>query len=316
MSEFKVRTFLFSATRIDGTRVTDRVEASSLQAAQEKLAMYAYRDIEFHTDSTSAATAELFGRPGEKPPSHKLSPKLELRINRGINPWFLFALSLLSLTPAWLVLLVIAAKLTYHGTWLTAWSLLFFLPLAAALYFLFRVSLPSLLYNAMIQNVADVEYEKVLRDVARVRRLRWLIGTPIPAVELAFREAGALAYKGRLPDALAKVEPFGHGTPLPAWRYQARHSSVYLIASLPEEAIARDRRILQLGSEGESSTYIQLCGSLLEHKHDIVQGRTLLEKIITPPVPDLAKPYVAMCHGSLAMQEGRHDDALAWLYHA
>lgn len=303
------RSFLYSAKNKAGRSVTDRVTAPDIKSAAEYLRVAGFTDVVFHEDSIGDATRRMMNQGSATSP--RPTPEDELKARNGPHPtsvgtflkarlWsFLFLLFLWGG-------LVLVGDFTSPSAWILYFCTLIyvlFVGLGLVLY------VPMAMFNALIAASADGDDDEVLACIARIRSVRWVTAA-IPEFDLAVREGRIWARRGMLPEAIEKLERFLAQPHIEPWMWKGRVASVYGAAGDSEKAIELTRAMLHEGP-GEATARIDLAMLILMERGALEEGRALLEEIERAPLIDLARPYLPLLRGLVALEAGETERAEA-----
>jgi tetratricopeptide (TPR) repeat protein len=156
-------------------------------------------------------------------------------------------------------------------------------------------------YQGLIESVAWGRWEEVLAKVDSV-------GGSIPAEEIAFRKAGALAGLGRLDEALRIVEPFADNRTIPAWNYWSRLAMVYSNAKRPEDSKAAMEKALELAPDN-ATLLADMADSEVWLRRNPRRARELLAKARQHALSDVVQAFVLKTEGLIHLEEGRPREA-------
>jgi tetratricopeptide (TPR) repeat protein len=214
-----------------------------------------------------------------------------------------------SFAPAKGILLVLGLLIAwgiYSGqTWVIALSVAGIL-VFPAINFWFAQS--SLYYTKLNKARVWARWQEVIAYVESLKRVKRWTKIGVPEAELARARAQAFAGMGHLDDALREFEPFCDTPGMPRWLYFSLLAGIYEIARRPDEALKFTQQALECGPQN-STSWISYSHALVRFKHDPVQARLALEKAEQLEIADMARPFVALCHGLIAREEVRHTAA-------
>ena len=296
-----LREYLLSAKSELGKQITERVDATSADAAVEMLRLRGCTEIVLHTDEVGAVYTQQ-----SKVEQH-ISPKdyLAFRQPRGYLGRVAFiARKLYAQSWKWNLgfLVVLATRRWLDSPWglldyLAIGSLL--LPLAAA--FVTQVSTPALLYHQFIELVAWGRWNEVLDRADRLQGR-------LPERELIWNRAKALAGLGRLAEAIEITGPLASDPDVPEWLYHSRLAEVYATAKDTDAAFASLEKALALAPDN-ATILLDLALSLLYHQRDIPRARQLLAQARSHVLSDVLAPVAEAAEGMLHLEEGSPDQA-------
>lgn len=296
-----LREYLLSAKSESGKQITERVDATSADAAVEMLRLRGCTEIVLHTDEVGAVYTQQ-----SKVEQH-ISPKdyLAFRQPRGYLGRVAFiARKLYAQSWKWNLgfLIVLATRRWLDSPWglldyLAIGSLL--LPLAAS--FVTQISTPGLVYHQFIELVAWGRWNEVLDRADRLQGR-------LPERELQWNRAKALAGLGRLAEAIEIAGPLAGDPDVPEWLYHSRLAEVYSTAKDTDASFASLEKALALAPDN-STILLDLALSLLYHQRDLPRARQLLEQARSHVLSDVLAPVAEAAEGFLLFEESRPDQA-------
>lgn len=295
--------YLLSARNPRGRVVTECVEAHSGDAAVEALRGRGYSDIVLHTDD-AAAVYTRYGKVAKR-----ISPRdyVTLLRRRSLLDRVLFTTRKTYAAGWWVYTLLAAffALLRATGQPWGSWGYLAAVYLAYPPVFALGAQLlsPAQRYHRLLEAGGWGRWDEVLR-------LALALAAKLPPVDLAFREAQALAGLGRLDEALERVRPFADDFHPPAWLFQAFLGDVYLAARQPDEHLACLERALELAPNNPTVLLDAALSRLRYQREAAAAGaRSLIERAETHAISDGLAPFVDHAEGVRALEQSDADQA-------
>lgn len=296
-----VHEYLLSANNADGKKVTERVEASSADAAVKTLEARGYSGIVLHTDDFGALfTTQSKGEP-------VVTPKDFVDFRNLQGYWrrvgFLTR-KLYAQVWKWDVLLVLMLLTSRWMHW--RWGIMDYLvigfliaPLGVAMITL--LNNPALRYHKFMELVAWGRWAEVLEQASRLRGR-------LPEQELLWNRAKALAGLGQLSNALELVAPLAKDPKLPQWLYFSRLGELYAMAGQRDEHLAWNQKALDLAPDN-ATLLIDHAMSLLRFQVDLPGARQLLVRARSHALSDALSPAADAVEGVLLFEEGNPNQA-------
>jgi tetratricopeptide (TPR) repeat protein len=156
-------------------------------------------------------------------------------------------------------------------------------------------------YRRLMDAVAWGKWDEVLRLTdAAVGKL--------PAEELAFQKAKALAGLGRVDEGLRLVEQFADGKKMPLSTYWSRLAGVYTTAKRRDDSKAAMEKALECSPEN-ATLLLDMAESEVWLRHNPKRARELLTRARSHAISDLLQPFVINTEGLINLEEGRARDA-------
>lgn len=287
---------------VAGKKVTERVEASSADAAVEILKQRGFTEIVLHTDDAGA----LFTQQRKTEPH--VTPEDFVRLRHLHGYWGLVGfharkLYLQSWTWNVLFLLILAARRWMQQPFAIVDYMamgVLLMPLAIAM--IAQLNNRALRFRQFIELAAWGRWAEVLEQAASLHG-------QLPEHELIWQQAKALAGLGRLNEAIELVAPMANDPTVPQWHYFSRLSSVYAVAGMRDEDLACTEKAIRL-APGNATLLLDAALTLLRYQLDIPRARQLLEQARSHALSDILVPTADVVEGILLLEEGRPDRAL------
>jgi hypothetical protein len=300
--------YMFRAANSERGEIKDRIEATNLGQARYMLEIRGYRDIEFYSDegADDIKRAVLSGTdvPEGDPELWTAEDEAAAWRRKGIGAqlWWAFQQNLIVIAPL---------AFWNWSSWRGArpfsaldWAGFVATPLYLA-YFLF-LSTPMVVFQRLLESAAWCEWKQVYRYVAWARRLRAIGIRAIPASELDFREAYAMAAEGRTEQALQLLEKYRGDPDMAEYLFLGRLSSVYEYAGSYDKMIALLEESAAKGPGG-ASEWIDLAVARVRRGRDIAGAKAALARTADKEIAALPGAALAICEGIIASEE-REDD--------
>jgi tetratricopeptide (TPR) repeat protein len=295
--------YLATARNAEGKKVTERVDVDSADEAVQVLRDRGYDEIVLHTDDVGARYTR------QSAVASTISPK-DFLLFRQLPPALAGFLIVAghAYRKGWPWYAAALAVLAYrwsrdNPTWGSIdFALCFYLLFPAAFALgaqLFQGAAGR--YRSLIDAVAWGRWDEVLAKVDSV-------GGRVPAEEIAFQKAGALAGLGRLDEALRTVEPLADGRTIPAWNYWSRLASVYSKGKRPEESKAAMEKALELAPDN-ATLLVDMADSEVWLRRNPRRARELLSRAREHALSDMLQPFVLKAEGLIRLEEGKPREA-------
>ena len=302
--------FLFSATDPDGDSVTERISSNSLAEARQTLESEGYTTVVFHTSEADTALNRWLSPDGEQHEELEdiWDPALELESRQRGGTWASIAIFFKSSTIFWMPLVLWNTYGVMQGPpygWL---SLLGFA--LGALFMMYSVwaIVPSLMYERLVAATTWARWQDVRRWVGRIRWLQRFIAIPIPDLELDKDLALAAAAEGNLSEAVSLMQKYEHDSSIPQAMFHSYLSSIYDAGGEYTQMIACRARAVELSTSGPNE-YIDYAIGIIQRLRDPVRAKHVLQKIEGMELTDLARSFVALCKGMIAIEEREYAEA-------
>lgn len=301
--------YLATGRNSDGKKVTERVDTTSADEALRILRERGYDDIELHTDDVGAHYTR------QSAVNEVISPGQILWFRRMPSSLAFYLIVTLELDKkgwTWCVLpLALLAYRRYSQLpWIwgeTVTVVLLLSPLAWGLGGQFFRG-QARRYRNLMEAVAWGRWEEVLAEADSV-------GKAVPADDIAFQKAKALAGLGRLEEGLRVVKPFSDGVKIPEWMYLSRLAGVYQTAKCPDESAASMKEALSLVPDN-ATILIDIANSEVWLRHNPRRARELLARARTHALSDVIKLFAVYTDGLIALEERREREASPLLQQA
>jgi len=308
-----MKSFLFGATKPDGIKAHERVEADNLDQARFKLEVRGYHAIEFLSDENAQdiEQASRMGTGVSTPDPRWWSAEDEVQSHRrrslAEKLWWAFRKHLPFLLPLvfWSIISIWPVRpyrwIDYAGQ------------LATPLYCLWFVKkvMPMTLFQLILEASVWHDWARLRRLIRFARVLRRFMVTGIPDKELDFREATAYAAVGRLPDGLHLIEKYRGQPELAEYLFLSRLSGVYAAAEQYDRVLALLEESAKKGPGGVGE-WIDLALTRIRRKHDVDGAQGALKEIEGKEVPALAQAVRLIVEGMIACEQ--RDDVKACEY--
>lgn len=302
--------FLFRAKDATGRVVEDRLEAATLGQARYTLELRGLHEVEFFTPENAADVQRmaLSGTGFENDTLDELPAGSEITAhgNRGVLAQFFWALRwhMVFLGP-----LLLWNLFSWRGDRPFGWGdwLGFILTPLYLLVFV-KMLLPLTIFTILLEAAVWQDWPKQKRCIRLARFLRRFMRTGIPENELLFREAHALAAQGNLSGALLHVEPLRGHPDVSEYMFLARVGSVYEYAGdfaaqlrCAEEAAAKQ--------PDSADSWIDLASVRIRRFRDVVGANAALEKAEDKDLTEMARAFLLMTKGMIAVEDRRMAEA-------
>jgi hypothetical protein len=137
----------------------------------------------------------------------------------------------------------------------------------------------------------------------------------LPAHEMVFMEAQALAGLGKLDEALNRIQELANDKQVPAWMYWARLAGVCATAHDFKASLAARQKTAELAPH-EQAVLLDYAMALVEHEHDPFRARQFLVEAKKHAISDSMAFAVDQCEGMIALEEGDAAAACEHLHRA
>jgi tetratricopeptide (TPR) repeat protein len=294
--------YLATARNAQGKKVTERLDVNSADEAVQALRDRGYDEIVLHTDDIAARYSK------QKAVASTVSPRQYL--------WF-------RTMPSWLAHVLVVSITAYRKGWywnVAALALLAYrlrkgwgwgpteIGLGIYLFFPVIFAFGSLLFRG-----ASGRYRRLMEAVAwakwdEVLGLADAAAGNVPAEEIAFQKAKALAGLGRIDEGLGLVEYLADGKKMPLSTYWSRVAGLYTTAKRPDDSKAAMEKSLEFAPEN-ATLLIDMAESEVWLRHNSKRARELLDRARTHAISDLLQPFVINTEGLIQLEEGRAREA-------
>lgn len=308
------RTFLYHAQNPDGQPVVDRIEAADLGEAKLALEKRGYTEIVFVTDENEdlyrrAALAGTGLKDEDIPEqgAHEDAAGIQ-RKGLAAHLWWvvkqhLFPVGALA---AWNLSSWFGTRPFGWGDWLGF--------AASPLYviYFFKLSLPLLLYQAILEAATRHDHAQLKQLVTLCRALRRLAIAGIPPSELDFREAGSLAAQGKLDAALAMIERWRADPSMPEAVFLGRLASLYENAGDYTKMVALTQEAAALNTTG-ATAWIDCAAARIRRLRDVEGAKAALARVGEVELAALPCAFKNLVEGIISVEEGADEKAVGLL---
>lgn len=300
--------YIVSAVNPRGGKTTEEVEARTPLDAVRLFREQGYQNVVLESDDVSAVIAEQFAQVRTvQPVRQEVTPEDRVAtrtLGRFGKLWFwsrrAYYRNRMLLAPA----LVFVAYRRVTGLPWGLWDLaavgVMLLPLRLVLGA--ARSGPSSAYQRLIEAVAWYRYDEVPRLLRPLR-------DKIPVYEQALYEAQALAWQGRLNEALDILTPYNDAKTVPQWMYWSRLSSVYLAGGDAIHALDCQRTALERAPDNPA-LIIDLATSVIRFEQDPREAQRLLKSLNMEGVTDVMLAALRNAQGLISLEQGDGAGAL------
>lgn len=302
--------FLFRAKDGTGGVVEDRLEAATLGQARYTLELRGFRDVEFFTPENSEDVKRMVlsgtGLEDEVLPEFSAQTEIAAHARRGVMAQFLWALGwhMVFLGP-----LLLWNFLSWRGERPFGWGdWLGFVATPLYLLVFVKMLLPLTIFNILLEAAVWQDWDKQARCIRLARWLRRFMRTGIPENELLFREAHALAARGNLSGALLHVEPLRGHPDVSEYMFLTRVSSIYEHAGDFAEQLRCVEQAAAKQPDG-ADPWIDLASVRIRHFRDTAGAKAALERAEDKELSEMARAFVLLTQGMIAVEEQRMAEA-------
>jgi len=295
--------YVFSARQRDGSRRYVEVRAGNVGAARHRLEVQGHEGLELVEDdlddkiSRAISSEETFA-------DLSLQERMEFQKEMAGPKAGRFLLWYLVKSEGGLVLAI------GFGVWwaahranpLSFWSLTAYALAVGYGFLLLRARVPAVLYDRLLEVRAWHRWEEVEREVARIRRWRWLIGAPIPEYELLFSEARALAGRGNLGAAKAKVRQLEEDPAFDRGLYYGLLAGVCELGLDFAGRVEYAEKALAL-NPASAANQIDLVNGLITNG-EIARAKAVLAEVDEADLKPLVRTHYLFGLGCVALLEG------------
>lgn len=308
--------FLYTAVDPGGDPKTGRVEARDLKAARQQLETEGCTSIVFHTDEAWEALGQL--RHPKTYPKSRWTPEQEFAFLRNDRMPMYRLIPLLLKSPREILIGILilgptcylVARLFYAADPLPAllwWSGILIISLVfTALYIVGCGWLPQIVFHHFIKAYAWADWPAFHKWVQRLRWLKRLWLYDIPDFNIDTFVAKAWAAEGKFPDALALMQSYQGQVHEPL--LYGVLGSIHGLADDFATEVEYDRRAIA-SSPDAAHRHIDHALTLIQRLRDPERARQALEPLNDLDVLERYKPHVTFCHGLIALEEHRYEDA-------
>ena len=305
-------TFLYTAKTRAGLPVAERITANNISAARYALETRGYTNIQFETDDMQASIDRTIGA---KPPPDGWTPELEMESRRLGGPWSHLAFALKVHAVFWVPLVCWNIYSLWEGPPFGRWAWSgFALTLGFLGYFVFSV-LPGVAFQLLLAASAWARWDELRFFVRFLRFYKRFSATPVPEFELDMRLGYALASEGKLAEALDLVRKYEQDPTIAKSIYYNRVSALYLPAGQYHKALELRALSVAQGS-GSAAELIDYALVFARDCRDPAGARRVLAQLEGLEIVALAAPFLALCHGIVAVEENHWEAAKKHLLEA
>jgi hypothetical protein len=308
-------TFVFMATDANGKRRYVEASGDSVSAARYRLEVQGFTQIEIVKDGMNAQIDAVL--PTDAWEGMTLQEKIEFqRKCEGpeANRFLLWQF----LKTDGLVMAGLALWVWFAAQSNRPWgrsSIVAYVCAVGFVVLMIRIRIPGRLYNRLLEARTWHRWDEVERIVARLRSVRWFTGSMVPEYELLFSEARMLAGRGDLPAALGKVHPLESDPSFAPALYYGLLGSVYDCANDSAGRVAASEKALALDPKSPTAR-IDLAFPLALHLRDRERARAVLQELDPADLVPMARPYLDLICGVMALDDGKNLEAESFLRNA
>ncbi len=290
--------YFATARNAQGKKVTERLDVSSADEAVQTLRERGYDEIVLHTDDLAARHTK------QKAVASTVSARQYLWF-RSMPPWLAHVLvvTIAAYRKGWYWNVGAIALLAYRLWQGRSWGLA---ETCLVIYIFFPIIFA---FGSLLFRGASGRYRRLMEAVAwgkwdEVVRLADAAAGKLPAEELAFQKAKALAGLGRIDEGLKLVEPLADGKKMPLSTYWSRVAGLYTTAKRRDDSQAAMEKALAC-SPDNVTLMIDVAESEVWLRHNPKRARELLTKARTHAISDLLQPFVINTEGLIQLEDGR-----------
>jgi tetratricopeptide (TPR) repeat protein len=294
--------YLVTARNAQGKKVTERLDVNSADEAVQTLRERGYDDIVLHTDDVAARHTK------QKAVASTVSPRQYLWF-RSMPSWLAHVLvvTITAYRKGWYWNVAALALLAYRLWQGRGWGLT---EIGLVIYLFFPVIFA---FGSLLFRGASSRYRRLMDAVAwgkwdEVLRLADAAAGKLPAAELAFQKAKALAGLGRIDEGLRLVEHLGDGKKMPLSTYWSRVAGLYTTAKRRDDSKAAMEKSLESSPEN-ATLLLDMAESEVWLRHNPKRARELLARAQSHAISDLLEPFVINTEGMIHLEEGRAREA-------
>ncbi|MFZ6681776.1 hypothetical protein [Undibacterium sp. Tian12W] len=296
--------FKFTAKDSRGRVVTDRVEASSIEDAYDKLEKQAYRDIRVIDSKETAINLDN----ADSRLQLRLSADHALQLQKQSS--LLVRLGMLYANNAgiWGPLLVWWAIATaVSGSHSVAALIPVLLFIVHLIWFLWATT-PLVLYNRALEAGHWRRWAEVERTMHFIARWKSWFKTPFPEHEIIIRLAIAEAGQGRLEAALARAAVVKSDDTLAPGFYEGRLASIYFAAGKFQEVAITQQAARKINPSAANT--VDLATTLVRRLDNTKGAALLMAEIEDAKLSDLQRVIVMYCQGLIRLKNDEAKEAL------
>lgn len=293
--------FLYTASDTHGRRVNSRVESPNLAAARTTLEHAGWIDIVFHETELNHAVRQSLGLR-----SHSLQPDQAVTQTRAQGVLASLWNSLRGTPPLRLVIALSVGLMLGFALLLLpdAWEgrVRWLLVLA----WLTLLLMPVIVIRSVIRAAGVARWDRVKRRI-RLLKFHALVFPTRIGVATDFYWAKALAFEGRLPEALQHIEKYRGGS-MPEVVFLIELGDVYSKSQDEEMSLECQRMAVERGT-GSSLEIIGYAFALAYPSRRTQEARAWLESLANREITPMGAYWKRMCEGVILHDEGAYSEA-------
>jgi tetratricopeptide (TPR) repeat protein len=287
-----------------GRRVTERIQATSVDDAVQIARARGMSDVVLHDDDIMAALSK------PDPSGEVFTPKESLIAGRGSYFARVVMLSCKAIKTDWWtyavlgVLFAARRAFQYSFNWID-WIVLAY---AAHPFFVFAFTSarrPSKGYDALLELELHARWQDLLERLPQVE-------PQLPPHEVRRLRSRALAGLGRMDQALREMQPLQTSGEIPEWLYWSLISDLYGGAHDYTHAIQTAEYALQLAPKNPT-LMLSLAGIVLPFTGEVARAEQLLRDAQEHAMSELLQFAVAQIAGMIAVERRQPEQAVALL---
>ncbi|MFZ6643122.1 hypothetical protein ACO0LL_25610 [Undibacterium sp. TC4M20W] len=296
--------FKFTAKDSQDRIVTDRVEASSIEAAYDKLEKQAYRDIRVIDSQKTAVNLDNVNSRLRLRTSAYHELQLQKKSSLVVTLAMLYANNAGIWGPILVWWVIATAILGGQSVGALIPALLFVIHL---LWFIWAIT-PTVLYHRALDARTMLRWKEVERTMHFMARWKSWFKTPISNHEIIFRLASAEAGQGRLDAALARLEPLKGDHTLEPGLYERKLASVYFVTGQFQQVAIAQQAAYKL--KPNLANTVDLATTLVRRLDNTEGAALLMEEIEGAKQSDLQRVFVLYCQGLIRLKNNEAKEAL------
>ncbi|MFZ6781218.1 hypothetical protein ACO0LD_30655 [Undibacterium sp. Ji83W] len=302
--------FNFTAKDHQSRTVTDRVEASSIEDAYDKLEKQGFRDIRVIDSKETAVNLDNADSRLRLRLSADHALQLQKQSSLAVRLTMLYAHN----AGIWGPLLVWwAIANAMRGSQSVAALIPVMLFVAHLIWFIWATT-PLVLYDRALDAGTWRRWADMERTMRFIARWKSWFKTPFPEHEIIFRLATAEAGQGRLEAALARAAVLKNDQTLAPGFYEGRLASVYFAAGKFQE-VAITQQAARKINPGAANT-VDLAVTLVRRLDNTKGAALLMAEIEDAKLSDLQQVIVLYCQGLIRLKNDEAKEALDLLTRA
>lgn len=298
--------YVYRAVSDEGERVTEAIEAATMDAARYALGLRGYRDIVFLEDDVTAATQRTFENSSDQ--KYEISPKQKAKAMQTKATFF----GILWQSPMWCLVILVQGLIIYRnvagGTPFSGWAWAAYIGLGLSIVLYFFVSLPLALYGQLIRAVEWGRWDHVEGAIARIKWLEPFMLVKLPAFELDGRSAQARAARGDLDTALEIMKPYESDLRIEPFLYYARLAQLHYDARVYDKVIKYYEMAIE-SAPHVGGNYLDMAMYQARLMKDVEQAKFYLEKGLEHTLVPYAQAWVEFIRGLIENLEGNLPEA-------